>query len=241
MTGSLLQASAQSGIRDSSIRFPLIGISYGFYTPGGDMKDRFGNNSMIGVNFNYKLTNNFFFGVNSGFIFGDNVERAGLFEGLETSNGEIIGLDGLYAEVRVFERGYHVSAQFGKIFSFGKPNPNSGIIVSVGPGFIQHKIRIEAIGNTVPGLRDDYLKGYDRLTNGFELNEFIGFIYFGNKQLMNFYTGFEFIQGFTANRRDHNFNAPEEDGAESTDLLYGFKIGWILPLYKKKPAAYYYY
>jgi hypothetical protein len=187
------------------------------------------------------LKSNFFFGANVGFIFGDRVNEDGLFEGLSTSNGEIIGLDGLYAEVRVFERGYHLSAQFGKIFSFGSPNPNSGILVSAGPGFIQHKIRIEAVGNTVPALRDDYLKGYDRLTNGIELNEFVGFVLFGNKQLLNFYAGFEFIQAFTANRRDYNFNAPEEDGAEKVDLMYGFRIGWILPLYKKKPAEFYYY
>ncbi len=230
----------QSGIRDSSIRFSMIGVAYGIYLPGGDLEDRFGINSMVSLEYRYKLNSNFFFGVNTGFLFGDNVEAEGLFEGLSTSNGEIIGLDGLYAEVRVFERGYHVSAQFGKIFSVGRPNPNSGILVSAGPGFIQHKIRIEAIGNTVPGLRDDYLKGYDRLTNGFELNEFVGFILFGNKQLMNIYAGFEFIQAFTQNRRDHNFNAPEEDGAKKTDLMYGFRLGWVLPLYKKKPAPFYY-
>ena len=160
---------------------------------------------------------------------------------ISTDAGQIIGLDGLFAEVRVFERGYHISTTFGKIFSFRKPNPNSGIMVTAGPGFIQHKIRIEPIGNTVPQLEDEYLKGYDQLTNGLELRECIGYAYFSNVQLVNFFFGFEFIQGFTENRRDHNFDNPEHTEGKRLDLMYGIKLGWVLPLYKKKPAAYYLY
>lgn len=231
----------QSGVRDSMIRFPFIGISYGLYVPGGDMKDRFGTASMLSGDFLFKTSKNLVYGITAGFIFGSQVDEKGLFDGISTSEGQIIGLDGLYADVRTFERGYHVSATLGKIFTFKKPNPNSGIIVTGGPGFLQHKIRIEAIGNTVPGLRNDYKKGYDHLTNGIQLREFIGFISFGNRQLINFYGGFEFIQGFTANRRDYNFNEPGIKDDNRLDLLYGFKLGWILPLYKKKPAQYYLY
>lgn len=238
---SISTAFSQSGIRDSVIRFPFIGISYGVYVPGGDLKDRFGTCSMLSMDLHYKTTKNLVLGFSGGYIFGSDIKEEGLFDLITGSTGQIIGLDGLYADVRTYERGYQVSATIGKIISFNKPNLNSGLLVSGGPGFIQHKIRIEAIGNTVPGLRNDYLKGYDHLTNGFEFREFIGFVSFGNRQLINFYGGFEFIQAFTDNRRDYSFDNPDLEDSNRIDLMYGFKIGWILPLYKKKPAQYYLY
>jgi hypothetical protein len=233
---------SQSGIRDSVIRFPFIGLSYGLYVPGGDMNERFGISSIVSANVLYKTSTNYVFGFTGGFIFGDKVDEPGLMEGIFTDNGQVIGSDGLYADVRIFQRGYHVSATFGKIFAFKKPNPNSGIIIMGGPGFIQHKIRIENIGNTAPQLNKEYLKGYDHLTNGIEMHEFIGYVYFGNRQLTNFHAGFEFIQGFTEGRRDYNFDTVGlKEEKKRIDLLYGFKLGWTIPLYKKKPAKYYYY
>jgi len=239
---SFLQpVNGQSGVSDSTIQFCFISVDYGYFIPGGDMADRFGNASKLGGSVIFKTKKNLLMGLSGGFIFGDKVNQPGLMDAISTSTGQIIGLDGLYAEVRIFERGYNLNLSVGKVISFNKPNPNSGIILLGGPGFIQHKIRIEPIGNTVPALRDDYLKGYDHLTNGLALHEFIGYVLFSNKQLINFYGGFEFIQGFTEGRRDYNFDNPLEKEGKRIDLLYGIKLGWVLPLYKKKPAAYYLY
>lgn len=235
------QTYAQSGVRDTVIRFPFFNVAFGYYQPGGDLAKRFGSNSMLGGEVLYKDKHNFLYGISTGFIFGDNIKEPDLLSDLYTPDQQIIGLDGLYAEIRLFERGYHIGATVGKIFSFKKPNPNSGIMLLVGPGFMQHKIRIEDIGNTVPALRDDYKKGYDRLTNGFRLHEFIGFVFFSNRQLTNFYGGFEFIQGFTELRRDYVFDNPDIERGKRLDLMYGFKLGWTMPLYKKKPKAFYYY
>jgi hypothetical protein len=237
----LPRAEAQSGVKDSSIRFCYISVDYGYYIPGGDMADRFGNNSILGGNLLFKTKRNLVMGFSGGFMFGDQVNQPGLMETISTETGQIIGLDGLYAEVRVFERGFHLGFTLGRVFSIKKPNPNSGFLLMGGPGFIQHKIKLDNIGNTVPGLRDDYLKGYDHLTNGFALHEFVGYVLFSNRQLVNFYGGFEFIQGFTKSRRDYNFDNPTEKEGNRIDLLYGIKLGWVLPLYKKKPAAYYLY
>ncbi|MFZ9943163.1 MAG: hypothetical protein ACO3O0_06105 [Bacteroidia bacterium] len=235
------QSYGQSGVRDTIIRFPFLNVSFGYYQPGGDLADRFGSNSMLGGEVLYKDKRNFVYGFSTGFIFGDQIKEPKLMSDLYTPEQQIIGLDGLYAEIRIFERGYHFGPAVGKIFSFKKPNPNSGIMLLVSPGFLQHKIRIEDIGNTVPALRGDYKKGYDRLTNGFRLQEFIGFVYFSNRQLANFYAGFEFIQGFTQLRRDYVFDDQAIDRGQRLDLMYGFKLGWTMPLYKKKPKAFYFY
>jgi len=73
------------------------------------------------------------------------------------------------------------------------------------------------------------------------MHEFIGFVYFSNRQLANFYAGFEFIQGFTQLRRDYVFDDQAIDRGQRLDLMYGFKLGWTMPLYKKKPKAFYFY
>lgn len=235
------QAMGQSAVKDSSVQFTFMSLGYTYFQPGGDLKDRFGSSSMISGSLLFKRKSNFFFGVSGGVLFSDKVDDPTVLSVISTSNNQVIGTDGLFADVRLFQRGYHVALTFGKIFTFNKPNPNSGIILMGGPGFLQHKIKIDNISNSTPQLEEDYVKGYDHLTNGLELHEFIGFAFFGNRQLLNFMGGFEFIQGFTKNRRDYNFDTPGETEGERLDLYYGIKIAWALPFYKKRPDAFYYY
>ncbi len=234
-------AIAQSGIRDSSLKFTFGTVGYTLFKPGGDLDNRFGTVSMIGGELLFKRKSNLFFGVSGGLLFGDKVKEPGLLSLISTSNGQVIGIDGLYADVRIFMRGYYANLTMGKIFSFGKPNPNSGIVLMGGPGFVQHKIRFENVSNSTPQLDGDYLKGYDHLSNGISMREFVGWIYFGNKQLLNFVAGFEFIQGFTENRRDYNFDTPGVSEGKRTDLLWGLKLGWMIPFYKKRPDSFYFY
>jgi hypothetical protein len=231
----------QSAVKDSAIQFTFMSLGYTYFLPGGDLKDRFGSSSMIGGSLLFKRKSNFFFGASGGVLFSEKVDDPTVLSVISTSGNQVIGTDGLFADVRLFQRGYHVALTFGKIFSFNKPNPNSGIIVMGGPGFLQHKIKIENISNSTPQLEGDYVKGYDHLTNGMEFHEFIGFAFFGNRQLLNFIGGFEFIQGFTKNRREYNFDTPGETEGNRIDLYYGIKAAWALPFYKKRPDAFYYY
>jgi len=112
---------------------------------------------------------------------------------------------------------------------------------TIGPGFMQHKIRIENRGNAAPQLRGDYVKGYDRLSNGFALNEFFGFIYLGNTRLINFTAGLDFTQAFTENRRTINYDTGKHDSSKRFDFLFGIKIYWMIPFYQRVPNKYYYF
>jgi len=235
------QCKAQKSINDSSITFTVIGTNYGFLFPGGDMADRFGSCSEIGGSFALKLKSNWTLSFDAQYLFGKTVKEDHILDGITTDDNVIIGEDGAYADVRFYERGYHITFSIGKVLSFNKPNPNSGIWITAGGGFLQHKIRIDAVNDDVPELSTEYRKGYDRLTNGFELREFLGYIYFGKKRLINFYAGFEFIQGFTQNRRDYNFDTKTHDDEKRIDLLNGFRVGWLLPLYKRPPEKFYLY
>ena len=97
-------------------------------------------------------------------------------------------------------------------------------------GVLQHKIRIEDRTGGLPQLVGDYKKGYDRMTNGLALTEFIGYQHFSNDGRINFYVGFEFTQGFTKNRRSWDFLTQQRMDNNRLDLLNGLRIGWTLPI-----------
>ena len=231
---------SQSSLKDSSINHFMVSPSASFQLPGGNLKDQFGFNSAIGIGFEYKMKNQFSFGIDGTFIFGNVIKETSMLDGLRTSTGDIIDADGNISNILIFERGFTTSFNVGYLLTWKKPNPNSGVFIRLGFGFIQHKIRIEHQNNAIPALEGDYLKGYDRLTNGFLLTEFIGYRYLSNKRLLNFFAGFEFNQGFTKNRRDYNFDLMGPDNTKRIDLLHGIRLGWIVPLYKQAPQEYYF-
>lgn len=229
-------------IIDSLISFPMFTASYMLQLPGGDLSKRFGINSNIGSSFIYKTKENIFLEINANFIFGDKLkgDATHLFDSIKTSNGMIINEHGEYAKVRTFERGYFVGAKIGTLLFFKYPNPNSGLLFMLGGGILQHKIRIENDGNNAPQILGEYKLGYDKMRYGFSLAEFIGYIYFSRSQILNFFTGFEFYQAFTKSGREWDFNLRKKDTSKYLDLLFSFKIGWIIPIYKKAATSYYY-
>jgi hypothetical protein len=236
-----LNASAQLSIRDSSISFPMIGAVIGYQFPGGDLVNRFGANFNMGGVFQWKLKSNWVLGVEAQYIFGDNVKELNVIDNLLTPDGNIIDANGNYAELTFEERGLSLFAKVGRIFSLGKPNPNSGIFTSIGVGYLKHKIKIDTPGSPVPYLEDDYNKGYDRLCSGIALTEFIGYMLHSNNKLVNFYAGFEFTQAFTKNKREVNFDTGLSDNSSRVDLLSGIRLGWVIPIYKRNADKTYYY
>src|SRR5690606_34246815 len=199
-------SQAQSLVKDSVMSALLLEFNYGFYMPGADLKARFGNSSLIGPSMKYKFGKNFVLGAEAFFMFGGNVKEADILRGIVTEQGNLIGSNGLLESYTLSERGLLIKGEFGKIISFGSPNPNSGIYVAVGCGFFQHKIRIETDPEQVPQLSKEYKKGYDRLSNGIAISQFIGYRYFTSYKFLNLYGGFEIIEGFTQNRRKWNFD-----------------------------------
>lgn len=226
---------------DSSLRISMVQVSYGYYLPGGDLGIRFGSNSGVGGSFQYKSKHGWM--INSGYeyYFGGKVKiEDTLFSNIQTSEGYIIDANGEYADVMVFERGFNITLNFGKVFQGIGLNKNSGIIFTGGTGLLQHKIRIENKNDLVPELTGDYKKGYDKLTNGLSINEYIGYLFIGKQRLVNFSAGFNFSQAFTQSRRTYDFNLQGQDTENRLDLLWGFKVSWIIPFYKRKPAGYYF-
>lgn len=235
------RAKAQNP-RDTSLASAIIQFSYAVQLPGGDLANRFGLAHNIGGGVSYKTRSNWIFGLQGYYLFGDEVkELSTIFKPLLTTSGIIIGKDGNPAVINVSQKGMVLNANVGKVFShrFIAPNPNSGFIVTVGGGYLMHWVGFDVQENTVPQLMGDYEKGYDRMCGGFQLQQFVGYHLQSGNRLLNFFAGFEFSQAFTSSLRSYDFPSRGPIDQSRIDLQYGFRVGWMLPLYKRDQDQYY--
>jgi hypothetical protein len=238
--GSCTSALAQRNVRDSVLFSPHISFNYSYQVPGADLATRFGPNSNVGLNFHVKTRKNIFYGIEGSYLFSNNVSEFGLMSNLLTSADEILSNSGEISEVLIQQRGWIVTLNAGKLFPIRKSNVNSGILIKGGLGYMQHKIRLETQLHTVTQLEDEYAKGYDRLTSGMVMSEFVGYYHMGDSRLTNFYLGFEAYQGLTRGRRSWNFDTQMRDDALRTDLLFGIRAGWVIHIYKRTGRDFYY-
>lgn len=211
-----------------------LNIGGGIYFSGADFADTYGMSGQIGLGFDYKLKQNWIFGLEGNFIFGSDINDNNIIDVLRTENGFLIGLDGdLYAPT-IYLRGYDFQAFAGKIIPFSTSSLSSGLLVKLGIGYIQHKILYNIQQKeTLPQISGEYAKGYDRMSSGLKLNQFIGYHYMSNNHLINFIIGFDISEGFTKNRRGYNYDTGMAETESKLDLLYGLRATWILPFYKK--------
>jgi len=238
-----IQAQVQQNDTKTASSIPFFYGFYGYQWPGGEIRIQFGSNSVIGPGFMWKTGSNWLFGAEYNFLFGNNVKNGmEIFKYLLNSDGNIISGDGTPAMVATFERGNLTGIKFGKLFPVIKSDKNSGIFFTVGAGYMMHKIRIEEQNQSAPQLKDDYKRGYDRLSGGFMLNQAVGFMYFGKSRLLNFTLSVEAFEGWNKAYRDYYFDtmAPPAESRQF-DFLLGPKIAWMIPLKARNDGTYYYY
>lgn len=239
----ILHAQEKQTNTETASSIPFFYGFYGYQWPGGELKNQFGSNSVIGMGFEWKTQKNWLFDAEYNYIFGNEVKNGmEIFKYLLNSDGNIISGEGLPAVVATYERGNMFAVKFGKLFPVIKNDKNSGIFFTVGTGYMMHKIKIEVQNNNTPQLNGDYKLGYDRLSGGFMLNQAIGFMYFGKSRLLNLTVSLEAFEGWTKPYRDYYFDtmaAPEE--GRQFDFLVGPKIAWMIPIRPRNAGAYYYY
>lgn len=223
---------AQHGIRDTSLVVVPITLSYAYQVPQGDMAIRFGANSSMGLAAGVKFRSNYYIGAEGSFIFGNKVKDDDMLNQLIMDNGVIVDQDGQPAGVLLFQRGWSAMLTVGRLMPVFGPNPNSGLFLKLGGGYLRHKVRIETQNNVVPALEGEYQKGYDRLTAGPAGLFFMGYQHLGNRRLVNFLVGFEVVIGSTEGLRPYNFDTGRSDEGRRFDGLHGLRFGWTLPLYR---------
>jgi len=227
-------------LKDSTVNTVLIGMHYKGSLTAGDMSDRWGFNNQIGLDLTNKFKNNVTVGLNAGFIFGNQLRDSTIFIDLVNDFGTITGTAGTPADILFLMRGAVGHLSLGYVWNRFGNNPNSGIWLSGGLGYMMHKIRIESLYDNVPQLQGEYKKGYDKLTMGASARQFIGYLYQADFRLIKFYGGVEFIQGITKNIRTYNFDTggPEDDWR--FDMTYGLKVGLVMPISQRTRGQYYY-
>ena len=210
----------------------LLNFGYGPQMPIGDLEERFGTNFAAEISADYMTANNWTIGVQGQFLFGSTVNED-VLAGLRTSAGDIIGNDREPADLQLRMRGSYYGLRVGRLFGLSEANNRSGIRINLGAGLLQHRIRIQDDPfRVVPQVEGEYEKGYDRLTNGLALHQFIGFQTIGKNNGVNITLGFEFFEGFTQNRRAFNFDTRTADTEQRLDILAGLRFSFSLPFYQ---------
>ena len=234
----LCQEKNEEQIKDHSI---LLSINHTIQIPYGDMAKRFGFSSDISSTIIYKTSNNWMINFEGGFLFGPHVKENNIFDAIDGNNGDLISPVGEIPTIRLFERGGHLDISLGKYFSLKNKKHESGLVLSLGTGYMYHKIFIETITTELPQLDTELLKGYDRLSGGILLKEFFGYYFFSNTNNIRFFIGIEAIQGFTKDLRGYNYTSQIYVDTKRKDYLFGLKYGLIIPLKKRNTGKYYYY
>ncbi len=218
----------------------VIGANGAFDMPGGDMADRFGVSYRIGPSLLYKTKSNWMIGAKGDFIFGNRIREDSLMINIATSEGAFIDKGGLLRNVGLFERGFLVGIQGGKILNLGAAKSDNGLLLMTGIGFIQHRIRIVDKNNDLYQVAGEYKKGYDRLTNGWYAEQFVGYNHFSNNALINYHIGLNVMAGFTAGRRDFLYDVMRPGGGSRIDILFGIRGGWYIPIFRQKSEELYF-
>ncbi|MBL7917939.1 MAG: hypothetical protein JNM96_06050, partial [Bacteroidia bacterium] len=206
----LFQLVCNAQRNDTTIAAPLIGVHFGGNLPLADLAKRYGPNMNAGINFMYKTKKNYLLGLDFNYLFGKNIKEDVLVN-LKTEDGFMVDNSGYPADIRVSERVVTFNLYFGKVFNLLSANPNSGLVINGGAGYMQHKIHFVDAQVQIAAINGDIRNGYDRLTNGICFHQFLGYMYLSDNRLLNFYSGFEFYEGITKSVRKLNYDTGLSD------------------------------
>ena len=251
-------AQTPRNLSKEAIPVTMFQVTYATQLPGLDTKTDYGFTNSLGGSVIYKSGSNWLFTANGNFIFGDKLKGSRidlLGESITTVYGEVIGGGGLPTALAFFQRGFHFQAEVGKLFALA-PNPNSGIFVQAGLGYLRNRIRIDYMieaQNTPYQLIDDYQYGYDRMRGGFALHGEAGYLILSNARVYNLSVSLEATYARTKPLRDYDFRVFYDENGEPhimgyndknkryNDFYYGIRVSWMIPAYQRQPDAYYYY
>ena len=246
----------------------MFQATYALQLPAMDTRTMYGLTNTLGGSFVYKTASNWLFTANGNFIFGNKVkgDRITIFgEGITTVDGEIIGGSGRMTQLAIDQRGMHFQAEVGKLFPWG-PNPNSGIFVQAGVGYLRNRIRVDfqqTLLNTPYQVNEDYQYGYDRMRGGPAFHFESGYLFLSDSRLLNFSVSLEVTYARTRDLRDYDFRVftnpetgvmepvgttdphdpsykPEYHKPHYNDFYYGISVTWNIPTYQRQPQEFYY-
>lgn len=218
----------------------LLGAEAGYFLPQSALKDRFGNGFCFGGNVSYKSLKGYFLGI-QGTYFSTGKVKENPLAIFYTDGGYMIDRYGNPAVFNLEMRSFYTGLFVGKLIKLNqKSEHEQGLFTSFGLGFFQHRINIVDNDKTILQIRDDKKYGYDRLSNGVGLQQFLGYMFLQRKGMLNLYAGLFANEAIAKNRRDWNYGVTTDETKSRTDIIIGLKSGIIISLYRKKSDGIYY-
>tara|TARA_B100001540_G_C15791799_1_gene635787 strand:- start:638 stop:1369 length:732 start_codon:yes stop_codon:yes gene_type:complete len=216
-------------------------FNYNYQIPIGDLANTFGNNSSIGATYLLETNKNVIFGVEAGYLFGNNIKDSTIFENIKTADGAIIASNGNYANVTLMQSGFDAYLFAGYAFHFSQENL-SGIYITQGFGYLQHQILINTKNQDIPQLNEQMKKGYDRFSNGYSTKFSVDYKYYHKNGRLQISSGLNYTMAYTKNLRAYNFARNEYYSNKRTwDQLLGINIELIIPIDRKNEEKFHYY
>lgn len=228
---ALVVSGQEKKIRDKGDKIVNFQFHYTYMRPDGDLGKRFGDFHNIGFGGLFKTSNQWLFSLDASYQYGLEVRENEILVNLVNNSGVVMNNGGIPADYTVGQRGFNAYGKVGRLFPLSKVNLNSGIMVLMGGGIYYHKINFSASRNDIPMLSQNYQKGYDRLSMGPALTQFVGYSYQSNNRYYNFYIGVDFMQAFTQSVRKYNYDTRMPDTQDRFDMTYGLRLGWMIPIY----------
>ena len=227
---------------DSAGMMVYTAANYSYSLPYADLFKETTGFMGVGADLGLKTKSNWSFETGFNYYFSGKVKGTdSLFRLITNSTGSIMDGDGQPADIDVDMRMWSLRLAVGKIFPINQDHRNSGIQAKIGAAYSQRYIYIKNPDNRVAALSGDYKKGYDRLTGGFGLYQFVGYVHLSKTKYNCFYIGLEATECFSKRQREWDFSLMGQDDRRFTDIWIGLKAGWIIPLYKKEDQDTYYF
>ncbi len=247
MSASIFCAHAQFRVKSDTLGGFFIPVNFGFSIPSDELSERFGHSYRAGTGCFFRTFTGWTFGVEGDFWFGERVlTRDKILKSVSNEQGEVLDHLGLEANLMTFQRGWIASAFFGKLLPIWNYNPNSGVLITLGGGYIQHRIRLESghQQSIIYQIENEYQRGYDRLNIGWQGRIYVGYLHAGNFQTYNFMVGIEHLYGRTMSVRGFDYAVGQSDENIIGNGITTLKISWFFSMYRERitrDKKYFYY
>lgn len=219
----------QQALNEAPMLF--FNANYALLTPSGILAERFGTGFSAGGQVELMTwPGNWIIGIDGQFGFAGKV-RENVIDFLQDEDGNIIGRDLSVSQAFLQQRLVSGKLTVGKLIPLVKANKRSGLRLVLGGGYQVHWIKVNDELKSLAQTEGEYGKGYDRLTGGFLVSEFIGYQHVSLNRRLNFYAGVDFGQSFGSSLRSYDYSTMQADKRSRVDITTTFRLGWCIPFW----------
>ncbi len=209
----------------------FLNANYSIMAPVGVLSERFGTGFSAGGQVEWMTwPGNWILGIDGQFGFAGKVKE-NVLDFLQDEDENIVSRDLSISQAFLQQRLVSGKIVVGKLIPFFESNKRSGLRVTLGGGYQFHWIKVNDELKSLAQIEGDYGTGYDRLTGGFLISEFIGYQHISLNRRVNFYAGMDVGQAFGKSLRSYDYATMQRDDRSRVDVTLTFRVGWSIPLW----------